>query len=183
VAWLPIASVIWLLLSIWGTSAATAQDAQSTVRSGPDVRLLVLDIEIQGDLGEQGRDAEREKRLRAASDRLREEIEKRGIYDVVDNAPEQALIDRLRSQQFLHRCNGCELDIARRLDADQVLVAWVNRMSNLILTFEYEIRDVKTGQPLLRGALDFRGDNDTAWNRTISYMARDLQERLTAAAP
>jgi hypothetical protein len=43
---------------------------------------------------------------------------------------------------YLHDCSGCDLDIGRQLGADQVLVAWVSRVSALILSLTYEFHDV-----------------------------------------
>jgi Protein of unknown function (DUF2380) len=57
-----------------------------------------------------------------------------------------------------------------------VLVAWVNRVSTLILTLTYEIHDVATAQITARKSFGFRGDNDAAWTRAIDYMVRDLKE-------
>ena len=71
---------------------------------------------------------------------------------------------------------GRNLDIARQLQADQVLVAWVNRVSGLILSLNYQIDDVRTGQVVARKSFGFRGDNDTSWTRAIDYMVRDLEE-------
>jgi hypothetical protein len=99
-----------------------------------------------------------------------------GLYRIIDDTPDQAAIDKLRSEQaYLHDCNGCDLEIGRRLDADQVMVAWVNRVSGLILTLTYEIHDVKTSQISARKSFDFRGDSDIAWDHAIDYMVRDLQ--------
>ncbi|MGH7428920.1 MAG: DUF2380 domain-containing protein [Candidatus Methylomirabilaceae bacterium] len=38
--------------------------------------------------------------------------------------------------------------MAKQLNAEQVLVPWVFRMSNLVLTMHVEIRDVATGRIL-----------------------------------
>ena len=58
-------------------------------------------------------------------------------------------------------------------------MAWVNRVSALILSLTYEIRDVATGQIAARKSFGFRGDNDTSWTRAIDYMVRDLGESTT----
>jgi hypothetical protein len=70
------------------------------------------------------------------------------------------------------------LQIGKELGAQAVLVAWVNRMSNLLLTLNYEIREVDSGEVSARGAFDFRGDNDQAWNRAVTYMVQDLKTRM-----
>lgn len=144
-------------------------------------QLVVLDMELTGDLGGPEFVAEHDARLKLASTRLRDELASTGLYEIVDIAPARNDLDRLRSQhRYLHDCNGCDLEIGRRLGADQVLVAWVYRVSGLILTLTYEIHDVATGQITARKSFDFRGDNDTAWTHAIKYMVRDLKE---SAAP
>jgi hypothetical protein len=169
--------VMALLLpgAIAGAMLAALAPADAAMRLQ---RLVVLDIELTGDLGGPQFKAEHEARLRAESTRLRQRLAASGLYQVVDNAPAQEFIDKLKSQQlYLHDCNGCDLDVGRRLGADKVLVAWVDRVSGLILTLTYEIDDVATGQIDDRKSYDFRGDNDAAWNHAIDYMVRDLQER------
>jgi Protein of unknown function (DUF2380) len=139
-----------------------------------------MDVELAGDLGGPAFEAEHEARLKMASTRLRQALARTGTYQLVDIAPARDLIDQLKSQYvYLHECNGCDLDVGRRLGADQVLVAWVYRVSGLILTLTYEIHDVATGQITARKSFDFRGDNDVAWTRAIDYSVRDLEESAT----
>ncbi len=155
-------------------AAMTAPPAAQAPPQAP--RLVVLDLELTGDLGGPEFAAEHAARLRAESARLRQALARTGLYEIVDNAPAQDAIDHLQSQQaFLHDCNGCDLDVGRQLGADFVLVAWVDRVSGLILTLTYEIHVVKTEQIAARKSYDFRGDNDNAWNHAIDYMVRDLQ--------
>lgn len=138
---------------------------------------MVLDVEITGDLGGPELATEHEARLKVATAKLHESLSRTGLYRLVDTAPAQATIDQLKSQhRYLHDCSGCDLDVGRQLGADQVLVAWVYRVSGLILTLTYEIHDVASGQIVARKSFDFRGDNDTAWTRAIDYLARDLKE-------
>jgi PQQ-dependent catabolism-associated CXXCW motif protein len=156
-----------------GTPAKT--DAQPPSASKLP-KLVVLDIELTGDLGGPDFAAEHEARLRTESARLRQDLERTGMYHIVDAAAAADLINRLKSRQaYLHDCNGCDLDIGRELHADLVLVAWVDRVSGLILTLTYEIHDVNSGEIAARKSFDFRGDNDLAWNHAIDYMVRDLQ--------
>jgi Protein of unknown function (DUF2380) len=146
---------------------------------GPAVppKLVVLDVELTGDLGGAEFAAEHQARLNLASDKLRERLSHTGLYQLVDRASAQSDMDELKSQYlYLHDCNGCDLDLGRKLGADQVFVAWVNRVSALILSLTYEIHDVATGQIIARKSFDFRGDNDTSWTHAIDYMVRDLVE-------
>jgi Protein of unknown function (DUF2380) len=141
-------------------------------------RLAVLDIELTGDLGGPELGEAHAVRVEAASTRLREELRRTHLYEVADNSPAQELIERFESVQYLHKCNGCDLDIAKALGAEQVLVAWIHRVSNLILTLNFEIRDVTTGNVSVRSSFGFRGDNDAAWTRAVEYLVRDLEERV-----
>jgi Protein of unknown function (DUF2380). len=139
-------------------------------------RLVVLDIELTGDLGGPEFAAEHEARLKLASARLREELAATGLYELVDTSAASDTLAQLKSQhRYLHDCNGCDLELGRRLNADQVMVAWVYRVSGLVLTLTYEIHDVASGQIVGRKSFGFRGDNDTAWTRAIDYMVRDLK--------
>lgn len=162
-----------LLAALLGLGAILA-----VIHATPPAQLAVLDIELSGDLGGPEFKSEHEARLRTASAKLRQALEGTGLYHVLDNAPAQELIDKLKSQQlYLHDCNGCDLDVGKRLGADKTLVAWVTRVSGLILTLTYEIHDVATGQIVDRKSYDFRGDNDAAWSHAIVYMAQDLKSR------
>lgn len=145
-------------------------------------RLTVLDVELSGDLGGPEFAAEHAKRLQMASAKLRDELQRSGLFRVVDNVPAQGLIDRLKSEHLhLYDCNGCDLDVGRQLGADEVLVSWVNRVSGLILTLTYEIHDVRKGDIVARKSYDFRGDNDTAWSHAIVYMVQDMKEQASSA--
>jgi len=82
-----------------------------------------------------------------ASGRLRSELARSGLFQIVDDSSVRDAIGELRSQQrLLHECNGCDLEIGRRAGADRVMIPWVYRVSGLILTLTYEIHDVRTGQ-------------------------------------
>ena len=144
-------------------------------------RLLVLDVELTGDSGGPEFASEHQARLALASTKLRESLARTGRYQLLDSTPAQKTLEGLKSQYlYLHDCNGCDLDVGRQLGADQVLVAWVNRVSGLILSVTYEIHEVATGQIIARKSFDFRGDNDTSWTRAIEYMVRDLNESAPA---
>jgi PQQ-dependent catabolism-associated CXXCW motif protein len=144
-------------------------------------RLAVLDIELSGDLGGPDLVSQHAMRLRTESDRLRQDLARTGLYQVIDTLPAKDTIDRLNSQHaYLHDCNGCDLEAGRQLHADLVLVAWVNRVSGLILTLTYEIHDVKSSEITARKSFDFRGDNDNAWNHAIDYAVRDLRVSANA---
>ena len=173
---------IWKRAPLMGLLATVgllwlAPKADLAIAAPAKPKLVVLDMELTGDLGGPQFTAEHAARLRTESAILRRELENSGLYEVLDNTPAVPLINRLKSQQaYWHDCNGCDLQVGRQLGADQVLVTWVDRVSNLILSLTYEFHDVASGQIVGRKSYDFRGDNDAAWTHTITFMVRDLKE-------
>ena len=144
------------------------------------VKIAVLDFGIIDDTGEVAKEAEQEKRLHMISDQLRQELEEKKLYVVVDNSPAAQMIADFASRQNLYACNGCELEIARKLGADRVMTSWVQKVSNLILNINVEVKDVKTGEVTLKKSADIRGNTDQSWSRGISYLVRDMVEKKQA---
>jgi hypothetical protein len=107
---------------------------------------------------------------------LRQEFTDRHLYTVLDNAPAQALITDLKGRFKLYDCNGCDVDIGRALGADRTLTAWVQKVSNLILNINIQIRDVKSGRIVLTRSVDIRGNTDVSWLRGVRYMTRSIEE-------
>ncbi len=170
-----------LALIAWVTVTIAASPEANTQRPVSPSKLVVLDVELTGDRGGPELAPEHQARLNLATTTLREGLSQTGLYELVDSTPAQSTVDELKSRYlYLHDCNGCDLDLGRQLGADQVLVAWVDRVSALILSLTYEIHDVATGQITARKSFGFRGDNDTSWTRAIDYMVRDLGESATS---
>ena len=172
-----------VILAIVLTVSASVP-AADTSEQAQKPKLVVMDIELTGDLGGPQFAAEHNARLRMESDQLRQQLGQSGLYTMVETAPAQNLITKLATQQsYLHDCNGCDLEIGRQLGADQVLVTWVDRVSGLILSLTYEFHDVTTGLIVGRKSYDFRGDNDSAWTHAVKYMVRDLKETAATGVP
>ena len=170
-------TILCVALFAFVTMTVSAPSEANTQRPASPSKLVVLDVELSGDVGGPELVPEHQARLKLASAKLRESLSRTGLYQLVDSTAARSTIEKLRSQYlYLHDCNGCDLDIARQLGADQVLVTWVNRVSALILSLTYEFHDVETGQITARKSFGFRGDNDTSWTRAIDYMVRDLEE-------
>jgi len=137
--------------------------------------IAVLDLELidtSGEVTDQREDHAR--RLGAMVKRLREDFVAQGIYRVIDTPELRARIAETGKSQYLNRCNGCELVLARSVDADRVLTGAVHKVSTLVLSLTVDIKDVATGAIVRRKALDFRGDNDVAWDRATRYLVRYL---------
>lgn len=139
--------------------------------------LLMLDFEIIDHTGDNAAMPAQAARLDMISRQLRNEFQEKRLYQVLDRTQVQALIDQQRSRFNLNDCNGCELDIARAAHADRVLTAWVQKVSNLILNINIEIKDANTGATILMKSVDIRGNTDQTWTRGVNYMVRSMVEK------
>ena len=139
--------------------------------------IAILDFDLVDDQHELSPATVEYQRLRAIRDQLQEEFAKHDLYRVVDLAPASGLMQKYQSATQLHACNGCELEIARSLHADRVLIGWVQKVSNLILNINIQIEDVATGAVLLNKSVDLRGNTDETWRRGASYLVRSMVEK------
>jgi len=117
-------------------------------------------------------------RLAKISGQLRAEFQANRFYAVLDPDRHAAAIERAQANyHYLHDCNGCEVDLARAAGAERVLTGWVQKVSNLILNINIEIKDVAAEKTVLRKSVDIRGNTDTTWSRGIRFLVRDMREK------
>ena len=121
--------------------------------------------------------AAQENRLKMISDELRREFMERNLYRVVDNGKASDLIAKIKVTYSLHECHGCEIEIGKALTADRIVIAWVQKVSNLILNLNIEVTDVATGQMVYNKSVDLRGNTDVTWMRGIRYMVNSIVEK------
>jgi len=112
-------------------------------------------------------------RVKALGVQLRELLAKSGRYTFVDTAPVAAEA----SSRDLWNCDGCETAFAKKVGAQVSIVAWVQKVSDLILNINAVIRDADTGKPIAAGSVDIRGNTDETWSRGLRYL---VQNRLLA---
>ena len=155
-----------LVLYVLGAGPAGAMDP---------ARLAVFDFElIDSSLQGEGQspDPADVARLRMVEAELRERRAASGRFELVDITPAAA---QLEGGRQLWNCSGCEVAIARRLDADLALLGWVQKVSNLILNLNITIREVESRELTFAGSVDIRGNIDESWRRGIHYL---LDNRL-----
>jgi len=143
--------------------------AGTTAAAQPPPRLAVFDFTIVNTAPAPSTPEELA-RLYRLDAQLRSALDKR--YAVVDTAPVR---DRLARINSIRGCNGCELDLARALGAQQVAYGWVQKVSNLILNVNLVIEDAGTGKVLHAESVDVRGNTDESWTRGLRYL---LEQRM-----
>jgi len=143
-------------------------------------RAAVMDFELINEMREYETDdsrAAQQQRLLLIDEALRKEFEQRGLYEVIDNAAAAKLIAQEKALHDLRECNGCEFDIARALKADVIVIGWVQKVSNLILNLNIEVKDVATERTLYTKSVDLRGNTDKSWLRGVRYMVDSIAEK------
>ncbi|MEI9983129.1 MAG: DUF3280 domain-containing protein [Aliidongia sp.] len=150
-------------LMMTAVTGASGAEAPATV--------AVFDVQFVNASLEQTTPAETE-RVRALTQQLRDALAKSGRYKVVDLAP---IKDDLAQNADLSRCNGCELPLAKKVGASQAAVAWVHKVSNIVLDLNLEIDDTTTGKRVASGTVELKGNSDETWSRGLSYL---LENRI-----
>jgi Protein of unknown function (DUF2380) len=162
----------WLVL----VAAVLHEVLTASIASGAEpARVAVFDFELidtslQGEM--EGIDPADQARLRMIETELRQRLQESGRFELVDTAP---VADQVDAAGVLWSCNGCEVGIARRLDAELVLVGWVQKVSNLMLNFNVVMRDTTTREQVFATSVDIRGNTDESWQHGIRYL---LENRL-----
>lgn len=146
-----------------------AASSPGSARAGERIRLVLFPIELVSTSLEPLREDERV-RLALAERELRKRLESKG-YVLVDPAP---VARQAAAYASLRECNGCELDLARELGAEQAALAWVGKTSNLILDMTLRIGDVGTGKLVRKGSIAIRGNTDESWLRGIRYLVEEV---------
>ncbi|MFG1315766.1 DUF3280 domain-containing protein [Xanthobacter autotrophicus] len=115
--------------------------------------------------------AEQAARLKLVNAELARLIAESGEMAPVDLQGEAARIAELAP---LHKCNGCEEEIAGAAGARLEVIGMVRKISNLILTLSLEVKEVGGSEKLVRaGQVDLRGNTDETWLRGVRYLMKN----------
>lgn len=137
--------------------------------------LLVLEFELIDDLGDPNSAIADQRRLVEASQALRSGLAVCDAFELADPVAGMQAVETARSRNhYLHRCNGCTGTIGEAAGADLVLFPWVQKVSNLILNINAEIRDAQTEAVVATRSVDIRGNNDVSWQRGVRSLVRRL---------
>lgn len=162
-----------MLLAFSGLACARATAAEPKSLALMDFELI---DEMRSFSSEQAR-LETDRRVVLITTELAKQLENRGMYRVPDRAPAAQLIERFKASYELRACNGCEIDIGKALGAERIALCWVQKVSNLILNINIEVRSVATGETVYAKSVDIRGNTDETWLRGVRRLVDNIQER------
>jgi hypothetical protein len=124
------------------------------------------DTSLEGQM--RGKRADEQARLAHLRQQLTDLLVQSGRYTSVDIKP----VEQEALGADLRNCGDCDLAMAKKVGAQVAVVGWVQKVSNLILNINVQIRDVGTGQVVAAGSVDIRGNTDESWERGVTYLAQ-----------
>jgi len=149
-------------------------------RAAEPAKLVVFDFELEdysagGPLA--GESPEETARLKLVTAEARKMLAESGRYELIDAS---AVDPERQKAHWLRNCNGCEADIARQAGADLAMLGIVQKLSRLVHTVVFRIRDARTGAVTVNVQTDLRGDTDESWRRAVAWL---IKNRLLANEP
>lgn len=162
-----------ILMVVYVSTAASMDLAENSSTAIP---IIVLDIELLGDTSVESMQKGDAELMKKFSKVLRQQLNQQHLFAVLDDPHSLAVINKQSEDHYLHRCNGCELIIAKDLGAQQVIVPWIFRMSKLIQTMYIEVRDVETGKVLVHEGRNFRGNTEDGWQHVIDQLVESINQ-------
>lgn len=128
--------------------------------------ITFLDSSLQ--TAELGQDPAELARIALLEEMVRARFADEG-YELLDLGPVAEELDRIVNPA---KCYGCDTRMAAKLGADYALVGEVQKVSNLILSMNLQLRDVESGQTVKGRVVDIRSNTDESWRRGMDYILR-----------
>jgi len=126
--------------------------------------VTYLDTSYEGEI--RGPRADEQARVAMVEDYFTDELEAHGL-ELVDLSPVAEELARIVNPA---ECYGCDTRMAQELGVPYSIVAEVQKVSNLILSMNLQIRDAATGRQVRALAVDIRGNTDESWRRGARYV-------------
>ncbi len=152
-----------LSLSLLATSAL----AQSPVAEDARVAFLgitLIDTSTEGEYF--GPRADEAARIEMVEEMVATRFSEEG-YAFLDLAP---VTEQLEGIVNPAQCYGCDTRMGAELGAEYVLVGEVQKVSNLILDMNLQLRAVPSGDLVAGRSASIRGNTDDSWARGVRYL-------------
>lgn len=161
---LPSAALALVAAAIFCAGAARPGHAQGTA---PVLAVAEIHyVDTSGEVIDQSADHRR--RLREFEAALRSDMAASGRMRNValDCPPNACSVGDIDDGQLLGK--------AEQAGATHLLIGRFHKMSTLVQQAKFDVIDVKARKVVFDRYVSFRGDNDTAWRRAESFVARQI---------
>jgi len=118
--------------------------------------------------------ADEQRRLALAGDEIARLLAERLGYEIVDVSGQAREIDQAAP---FYKCDGCEVDIARKAGADLVVSGNIQKVTVMILNLNLMMRDVASGEVRAVHSAPLRDNSDDGWLRGVRKI---IDERVAA---
>lgn len=159
-------AVVSLILISTGVSLGESKNTPEPLNKNGSVAFLgitLLDTSLDG--AHFGQEAEN-KRTELLQKMVIERFD-REKFDLADISPIKSDLDAVANPA---QCYGCELRLARKLNAAYVLVGEVHKVSNLILSISLVLKEVQSEKIVRARSVDIRANTDQSWQRGLNYL-------------
>lgn len=109
-------------------------------------------------------------RLKVINDELAKILSEDGVHDLIDTAPYAKEIEA--AAPFVD-CNGCEVDMAKKLNGEVLYTGLVDKASETLLNMRIMEIDVASGRLKRAGNVVIQGNTDEAWLRGVRWLMKN----------
>lgn len=154
--------------------AGAAQAAQKTV-------VLPFDLVLQKKeedffIGAGKPSPAEQARLKMVNEELAKILSSDGVHELIDTVPISKDIED--AMPFIN-CNGCEVDLARKLNGEVLYMGLIDKASDTLLNMRIMEMDVASGKLTRAGNVVIQGNTDEAWLRGVRWL---MKNKLPAEA-
>ena len=156
------------------TSGANA--AQKTVVLPFDLVLQKKEEDFY--MGASKPSPEEQARLKTINAELAKILSGDGVHELVDTS---SMTKDIEAAAPFVDCNGCEVDLAKKLNGDVLYTGLVDKASDTLLNMRIMETDVASGQLKRAGNVVIQGNTDDAWLRGVRWLMKNKLPAQPAA--
>lgn len=153
------------LLTLTSTAGTAAQNVEKAIV----FPFELIDSAQEGELFPKIR-PEETKRLALLTEDLKTRLSELNRFELI---PSDSIAAEIKTAAPLHRCNGCEADLAKKAGAELGVLGVVQKFSDTLLSVNIQIIDSATGAVRKTYSAGIQGNTDEAWLRGTSYIVRN----------
>lgn len=110
------------------------------------------------------------RRLKLVEEELKSLMQKSGRYDVVDLT---AHAKEIEDASPFHKCDGCEVPIAKEAGAEIAVTGYVDKLSDALISLRIVERNAETGELTKTMQAQINGNTDELWLHGVGYLWRN----------
>ncbi|MCH9765106.1 MAG: DUF3280 domain-containing protein [Alphaproteobacteria bacterium] len=113
--------------------------------------------------------AEEQERLKIVTKELRALLAATGQYEVADLTP---LEKDIEDAAPLHKCNGCETELAKKAGVELAVLPMLEKSSDTLLNMSIGVLDVASGRILKTAMVVIQGNTEESWIRAVRWLVK-----------